>query len=236
MQCVYPRAMSCTQPRSLVMSCLALSLATACLPQPTDDDDAAGESASESDASESDASEGQTSDTGADACVGVTPVTDPPGEPCAECAPSWRLFDFQPRSCGFEQTYGLDSFEGHVTLVAMLAGWCSYCQAQTVELEQLQLELALEGYDVQMVTINATSANNADDQQELIDRCSFPLFQDVDEVAAWDAHGAGKDDMFIYAADGTLAQALPVDGEASTNLSTPEGYDNVKQALIAAFE
>lgn len=216
---------------SLLPSCLALATAAACVPAASGEDDIA-------DASDTD--EGVTGDTQTDTgelpCVGVTPLTSPPDEPCAECAPSWRLYDFQPRSCGFEQTYGLDSFEGHVTLVALLAGWCSYCQAQSVKLEQLQLELALEGYDVQMVTINGTSANNTDDQQKLIDRCSFPLFQDVDEVAAWDAHGGGKDDLFIYAADGTLAQALPEDGELGTNLSTDEGYANVKQALIAAFE
>ena len=58
----------------------------------------------------------------------------------------------------------------------------------------LQQLLTLEGYDVEMVTINGTTANNADDQQELIDRCSFPIFQDLDEVGAWDLHGGGKDD------------------------------------------
>jgi thiol-disulfide isomerase/thioredoxin len=221
-------------PRSWTLPSLVtcLALLAACVPQASDDDDL-GDDASES-AGESET--GLTGETGDEPCVGVTPLTDPPAEPCAECAPAWRLTDFQPRSCGFEQSYGLDSFEGHVTLVALLAGWCSYCQSQTVKLEQLQLELALEGYDVQMVTINGTTANNADDQQELIDRCSFPLFQDVDEVGAWDLHGGGKDDLFIYAADGTLAQALPVEGELDTNLSTDEGYANVKQALIAAFE
>lgn len=37
-----------------------------------------------------------------------------------------------------------------------------------------------------------------------------------------------------YSADGTLFVELPVGGELSTNLSTAEGYDNVKQALIDA--
>jgi thiol-disulfide isomerase/thioredoxin len=223
-------------PRSLPLPSLLTCLAVlACVPQPGDADDDVADAA---DAESEDAADtsGQTGETGDEPCVGVTPLTDPPAEPCAECAPAWRLEDVQPRSCGFGQTYGLDSFEGHVTLVALLAGWCSYCQGQTLALEQLKLELALEGYDVEMVTINGTTANNADDQQELIDRCSFPIFQDLDEVGAWDLHGGGKDDMYIYAADGTLAQALPVEGELSTNLSTDEGYANVKQALIEAFE
>jgi hypothetical protein len=33
------------------------------------------------------------------------------------------LYDFQPQSCGFEETYGLDSFHDYVTLVALLQGW-----------------------------------------------------------------------------------------------------------------
>ena len=41
--------------------------------------------------------------------------------------------------------------------------------------------------------------------------------------------------MYIYAADGTLAQELLVSGEISTNLSTEAGYENVKQAIISAF-
>lgn len=224
-------------PRSWALPSLVtcLPLLAACVPQSSDGDDDVADAVSES-AGEAETDASGETETGDEPCVGVTPLTDPPAEPCAECAPAWRLEDVQPRSCGFGQTYGLDSFEGHVTLVALLAGWCSYCQAQTLALEQLKLELALEGYDVEMVTINGTTANNADDQGELIDRCSFPIFQDLDEVGAWDLHGGGKDDMFIYAADGTLAQALPVEGELGTNLSTDEGYANVKQALIEAFE
>lgn len=37
--------------------------------------------------------------------------------------PDWQLFDFQPRSCGFEATYGPEIFDGHVTVVALLASW-----------------------------------------------------------------------------------------------------------------
>ena len=79
-------------------------------------------------------------------CVGVTPpegsadqpasplraldehgvASDPPrqgpiepGEP----APPWTLPDFQPQSCGLGSTYGMDSFQGRVTVVALLAAW-----------------------------------------------------------------------------------------------------------------
>ncbi|NVB40180.1 redoxin family protein [Pseudenhygromyxa sp. WMMC2535] len=175
------------------------------------------------------------SETDADADAGAESSADTDDPVCPDCAPAWALYDFQPQSCGFEQTYGLESFEGHVTLVAMLAGWCSYCQSQAVKMEQLRLELQLEGYDAQFIAINAVSADNADDQQALVDRCAFPLFQDTAEQDAWGLHDSGKDDIFVYAADGTLSMALPIEGDVPTNLSTDEGYAAVKQAIIDAF-
>ena len=38
-------------------------------------------------------------------------------------APQWELFDFQPKSCGYQATYGLDQYTSHVTVVALLAAW-----------------------------------------------------------------------------------------------------------------
>ena len=55
--------------------------------------------------------------------------------------PSWELIDFQPKSLKHNQTYGLDQFRGRVTLVALLATWCPYCQRQIEKMEQLQKEL-----------------------------------------------------------------------------------------------
>jgi len=36
--------------------------------------------------------------------------------------PKWALRDFQPQSCGYGATYGLDVFHGQVTLAAVLEG------------------------------------------------------------------------------------------------------------------
>ena len=55
--------------------------------------------------------------------------------------PSWELLDFQPKSPKHNQVYGLDQFRGQVTIVALLATWCPYCQRQIEKLEQLQKEL-----------------------------------------------------------------------------------------------
>ena len=38
-------------------------------------------------------------------------------------APSFAAYDFQPQSCGFGATYGLDAFKGRVTFVALFASW-----------------------------------------------------------------------------------------------------------------
>ena len=66
-----------------------------------------------------------------------TPDTDEevvPSDPCtpdyqnvASCfgteAPAFAAYDFQPQSCGFGATYGLDAFKGRVTFVALFASW-----------------------------------------------------------------------------------------------------------------
>ncbi len=68
------------------------------------------------------------------------PEPEPPSEddeltdPCvpdyeapADCigveAPAFAAYDFQPQSCGYGATYGLDVFRGTVTFVALLASW-----------------------------------------------------------------------------------------------------------------
>ena len=38
-------------------------------------------------------------------------------------SPAWALTDFQPQSCGFGATYGLDVFHERVTFVVLLAAW-----------------------------------------------------------------------------------------------------------------
>ena len=98
-------------------------------------------------------------------------------------------------------------------------------------LEQMRLELQKAGYEVNFLSVNKADA--AANQQALIDRCAFPLFQDTTEVNAWALIGAKKDDMLIYGADGKLLDYLPNGGDRITNLSMHEGYDTVKAAILA---
>jgi hypothetical protein len=102
-------------------------------------------------------------------------------------------------------------------------------------METMRLELAAEGFDIYVVGINKSDA--VDDQQELWKRGSMTLLQDQDDIRVWDLHHQGvKDDFYIYDADGNLFDYLDAHDDArSTNLSTDEGYENVKQAILAAF-
>jgi len=93
-------------------------------------------------------------------------------------------------------------------------------------------ELKTAGHDVNMVVVNATYAEAT--VNTLIGACALPIFQDVDAVGAWTQHAAGKDDILIYTAAGTLHAYLPFGGSVDINLSGQAGYDNVKAALLAA--
>lgn len=52
-----------------------------------------------------------------------TSCEDAPATCVGAPMPLWALLDFQPRSCGYQATYGLDTYQGHVTVVTLLAAW-----------------------------------------------------------------------------------------------------------------
>ena len=161
------------------------------------------------------------------------PVAAAPQE-CPTCLgasmPNWRLYDFQPISCGFGQHYGLDQFVGRPTLVVMLSASCGYCLGQASKLEELQLELQAAGVETHFAVVN--SAGTEDRQQSLADRVSFPLFQDTQDRFGWGAFNGEKDDFFIYDATGRLAAYYPSHGTVETTLSIEEGYGNLRDALL----
>ncbi|MED5463011.1 MAG: redoxin family protein [Myxococcota bacterium] len=186
-----------------------------------------------------------------------TPPTETPPLECEEpnCPgqewPTWELHNFQPHSDRFGETYGLSHFEGNTTVVVLLAGWCSYCRKQALQLERLSKELLDQRHDVNIVVINKDNASSERHQNALlyvldqegeiqehgngapIYRSTLPLFQDTEETLAWELHHGKKDDFFIYDHTGTLAVYLPQSNTTrSTNLSTEEGYNNLKQAIL----
>lgn len=162
-----------------------------------------------------------------DAAPGIAPAA------IGSDAPLYALNDFQPTSCGFKATYGLPVFRGRVTVATLLAGWCGFCQSQAGMMEKMRVELEKAGVPVYFVAIHGADA--IANQRELITRCSFPLLQDTDEVKAWSVHHHGvKDDIYVYDRNGKLADHLPFVGPRNINLLFTDGYDNLKNAILAA--
>jgi hypothetical protein len=174
-------------------------------------------------------------DAGADASTHDGDAGASPLDPRALGAPMPRyaLKDMQPLSCGFGATYGLPVFEGKVTAVVLLAGWCGFCQAQALKLEQLRVELAKESPDFQLVLVNKGDA--IEQVTELTRRTSAPVLQDLPSVDAWNLHAGYKDDFFVYGRDGRLADYLYFGGPRDINLSTDAGYATVKATFRAAL-
>lgn len=173
-------------------------------------------------------------------CTGVRPTAihqaasagTPPE--CATClgstAPDWVLEDFQTQSCGFGSIYGLDQFRGKVTLVVLLSAGCGYCLGQAEKLEELWWELKAAGHDVAFAVINQASSEGQ--QAALLERTSFPMFQSTSDVNGWEIHDGAKDDFYIYDTAGVLRAMYPAHTEISTSLGTPEGYGNVRDAVL----
>ncbi|MFT7623924.1 MAG: hypothetical protein ACI9WU_003110 [Myxococcota bacterium] len=93
-------------------------------------------------------------------------------------------------------------------------------------------ELLEAGMDVDFVSINKHDAVST--QEKLIEKVTFALLQDQDNINVWELMDGVKDDFYVYNSDGTLSAFLPVAGDISVNLSTEEGYDNLKTAILAA--
>ncbi|MBW2528270.1 MAG: hypothetical protein JRI23_29105 [Deltaproteobacteria bacterium] len=107
-------------------------------------------------------------------------------------------------------------------------------------MERLRVELSVAGEPVHFLAINTSAA--ADYQHELVNRCAFPLFQDLETVDAPSMHHARKDDILVYDSQGLLAAYLtlyagpaPLDGgtgEPSSNIVSPEGYANLRRIIL----
>ena len=101
-----------------------------------------------------------------------------------------------------------------------------------MNLEKLKLEFEADRVKVNIITINIASAQS--DQHEFTSRCSFPLFQDTDLENAVGQHQGSKDDYYIYNERGELSDFFPIGGDRESDLASPEGYANIKQAVLDA--
>ena len=108
--------------------------------------------------------------------------------------------DLRDDSRGFEDTYGLDSFDGRATLVALFNAGC-YRQGQAQNLDRMHRELRTMGIDAilrrERFAVRAVSRP---------DHRSMPpaFFQDTEEINAIEQMGGAIYDMFVYRPDGTL--------------------------------
>ncbi|HIN85307.1 MAG TPA: hypothetical protein EYN06_02420 [Myxococcales bacterium] len=95
----------------------------------------------------------------------------------------------------------------------------------------MRLEMQALGKEVDFVSVNAVSA--LEQQEKLINRCSFPLLQDQEDVDVWGLMDGKKDDFYVYDSQGVLAHFLPIGGDISVNLTEDEGYNNLKSAILS---
>ena len=101
-----------------------------------------------------------------------------------------------------------------------------------MNLEKLKLEFEADRVKVNIITINIASAQS--NQHEFTSRCSFPLFQDTDLENAFGQHQGSKDDYYMYNERDELSDFFPIVGDRESDLASPEGYANIKQAILDA--
>ena len=101
-------------------------------------------------------------------------------------------------------------------------------------MERMRIELQASGQTVHFIAINKADA--VDQQTKLVNRCAFPLFQDIPELNVWERHNGRKDDFYVYDQEGKLADYLSISGERSVNLGTEEGYNNLKTAILNVLD
>ena len=98
----------------------------------------------------------------------------------------------------------------------------------------MRTALLAEGLQVEVAIVNMTGYLPS--ISKLNEKGTFPVFQDSVEAGVWLLHGGTKDDMVVYDASGKLRIFFDYGGPIESNLSTPEGYQNVMDGWKAAFD
>jgi hypothetical protein len=93
----------------------------------------------------------------------------------------------------------------------------------------MQKELKMAGFTANFAAVNSIDA--VANQADLTSKADFPMFQDVEAVKAWEQHGGGKDDFYIYGTDGKLVHYLKFGGPVNTDLTNPDAYAAVKKLV-----
>ena len=104
--------------------------------------------------------------------------------------------------------------------------------AQAELLQGLQEDVASEGVTLSIAVVNPAGSPLA--LQALVDATSSPVFQDTWTMSAWSMHDGKKDDFYVYTPQGTLAAYFTLGGELNLDLSSDEGYQNIREAILNA--
>jgi thiol-disulfide isomerase/thioredoxin len=176
---------------------------------------------------------GSSADGGTVGCDKTTYATCP-----GNASPAWVLEDKLPTSTRVGQSYGPEAFRGQVLVVALVAGWCPYCQKQIPKFAAIQKELRAKGVQITIVGIN----KDDDRKQEInnLFNTDVLIFQDKKSAngrtpdTAYQLLLGEKDDIYIYNASGVLTKYFNGNNGPSTNLTTYEGERNIRDAIDAA--
>jgi len=101
-------------------------------------------------------------------------------------------------------------------------------------MDGLTQELTEAGVEVTAVAINLVGQEAT--QALLAAECSFPLFQDVEGVGAWELHAGQQEDVFVYGRDGRLAAFFGVFGPDGLELSDEDDRARLRAAVEAAAQ
>ena len=86
--------------------------------------------------------------------------------------------------------------------------------------------------DVSLYVINESGSDLA--LEALVNASTLPTFQDYWGLDVWGMHTGGKDDFFVYGSDGKLSAYFKGYLPPNSDLSTPDGYANMKEAILNA--
>jgi hypothetical protein len=86
--------------------------------------------------------------------------------------------------------------------------------------------------DVSMYVVNQAGSDPA--LEALVTASTLPTFQDFWGLDVWEMHDGGKDDFYIYNGSGKLAAYFKGYASPTSDLSTDEGYGNLKEAILNA--
>jgi peroxiredoxin len=157
---------------------------------------------------------------------------EPVGNELGATAPAFQLEDFQPQSARFGEVYGMEEFRGSVLLMPLFAAWCPDCVGCARLLNGLYQEWLAEGLNVRIMSINSVDGRSS--RHKLVEACAFPLLQDTAEAGAWEKLRGGRDDHYVFTANGVLDRYYDYAAGQRVDPLSDAGKAALRDALLRA--